>query len=70
MTLMRFTADTPAFYSAFQVGERSGGLLISHPIYTGSFFGFSGLLEEVLFLGSSHICKNTSSSSFLLILSS
>jgi hypothetical protein len=49
MTLMRFTADTPAFYSAFQVGERKGGLLISHPSYTGCFFGFSGFLTEVLF---------------------
>jgi hypothetical protein len=49
MTLMRFRADTPAFYSAFQFGERRGGLLISHPLYIGSFFGFSGFLEEVVF---------------------
>jgi len=46
---MRFMADTPTFYSAFQVGERSGGLLISHPIYIECFFGFSGGLEEVVF---------------------
>jgi hypothetical protein len=49
MTLMRFAAGTPAFYSAFQFGERRGGVSIPHPIYTGSFFGFSGFLEEVVF---------------------
>jgi hypothetical protein len=49
MTLMRFRAGTPAFYSAFQFGEGRGGLLISHPIYIECFFGFSGVLEEVVF---------------------
>jgi hypothetical protein len=49
MTLMRFRADTPAFYRAFQVGEGRGGLLISHPIYIECFFGFSGGLKEVVF---------------------
>jgi hypothetical protein len=29
---MCFAADTPAFYSAFQFGERRGGLLIPHPM--------------------------------------
>jgi hypothetical protein len=49
MTLMRFAAGTPAFYSAFQFGERRGGLLIAHPIYIECFFGFSRFLEEVVF---------------------
>jgi hypothetical protein len=49
MTLMRFAAGTPAFYSAFQFGEGRGGLLFSHPIYIEWFFGFSGFLEEVVF---------------------
>jgi hypothetical protein len=50
MTLMRFRAGTPAFYSAFQFGESRGGLLFSHPIYIECFFGFSGVLEEVVFV--------------------
>jgi hypothetical protein len=49
MTLMHFRAGTPAFYSAFQFGERRGGLLIARPIYIECFFGFSGVLEEGLF---------------------
>ena len=46
---MRFRAGTRAFYSAFQFGEGRGGLLIAHPIYIGCFFGFSGVLKEVVF---------------------
>jgi hypothetical protein len=46
---MCFRAGTPAFYSAFQFGEGRGGLLIAHPIYIECFFGFSGVLEEVVF---------------------
>jgi len=36
MTLMRFRTGTPAFYSAFQFGERRGGLIIADPIYINS----------------------------------
>jgi hypothetical protein len=49
MTLMRFRVGTPAFSSAFQFGEGRGGLSIAHPIYIECFFGFSGVLEEVVF---------------------
>jgi len=42
MTLMRFAVGTATFYSAFQFGERRGGLLISHPIYINS--GNTGMM--------------------------
>ena len=50
MTLMRFRAGTPAFYSAFQFGERRGGLLIAHPIYIECFSDFLEFSKRYYFL--------------------